>query len=162
MPNTKFSDFPDAIAVNGLEKIAGLQGAANTNFQLSFLKTFIKGYKEYRARLNQSATADPNVPYLFTNEISAGTGSTDPAWVNISYQRLGVGLYNLRLRYGASAIITGSTVDISFSDAKVRCGSFASGSDVTSAYIDFPFNSYNIAGALADSVISFTNVYLKI
>ena len=117
---------------------------------------------EYRARLAQSGTSAPSVQKLFVDGITVGTNpNANPDDIIISYEYTGVGEFAVRISYGSGVSLNATDFDVSFSDAKIRASSFASGVDGFSDYLLFNFKSYNTSGTLANGVILFSNIYIK-
>jgi hypothetical protein len=115
-----------------------------------------KGYKEYRVRLAQSGTSNPTKQKIYIDEI------TD-ANTTVYLTRNATGTYQI------SIVSTNSVydnivdkVDISFSDNKIKNGAYSYSSSVGDYENYFTFYTYNASNALADGLITFTNIYIRV
>jgi len=117
----------------------------------------------YNARLSQASTSAPSVVREFYNTLTSGSPG-DTGYIGVSWIRNSTGEYKVRIRSNIDAnvlVTNGYSYAVSFSDAKVRLVSYTNGNDGTYYYTEFTFRSYNIAGTLADDVISFTNILIQ-
>lgn len=129
---------------------------------LQQVKDLLMPYKEYRARLAQSGTSAPSVQKVYVDDITVGTNpNANPNDITLSYVYGAVGNFYLRIRYGSGVTLNPDNFDVSFSDAKIRAASFASGSDGFSAFLTFEFKSYDLTGTIANGVILVSNIYVR-
>lgn len=120
-----------------------------------------KGYLDYRVRLFQSLTGNPSVQYTFINELNAANFG-DPTYRRVSFSRTGVGLYLVTITTTTGFPTASSKVDLSFSDGKCNILSNSSSDNGTNAFCEFAFETRNSSGVLADSIIVWTNCYIRL
>lgn len=77
--DTKFSEFPSATVLNGVEQLVGLQGGLNKKASLSLIREFIRGCKEYYAIASKSGAV-----ITVTHEDKSDFGATTFALANPS------------------------------------------------------------------------------
>jgi hypothetical protein len=123
--------------------------------------SYDKHYYDYRVRLYQSGTTAPSVQKEFVNEIDSAneySGGT-----RTEYLRIGVGQYSLTIFSVQNKFnLIGYNTDISFSDRKITNGSYLNGSNGNIYYNTFYFNTYDSSNTLADGIITFTNLYIRV
>ena len=119
-------------------------------------------YVEYRARLAQSGTSAPSVQTTFIDQVTVGADDTNPLYRRVSYSYIGVGQFSVTITTLDANPLSPSTVDVSFSDAKIRQTGFSQSSNGTYSFAVFTFSSYDLTGTAANGVISFSNIYVRI
>jgi hypothetical protein len=120
----------------------------------------VNGSLQYRVRLFQSGASAPTVQIQFLNTFNLGDPNTDPTAQGILLNRLGVGSYRLSVSCNTANELLDVKFDLSFSDAKIRQTGFGNSTTGIIRTNTFDFKSYNLAGAEADGIITFTNLYL--
>lgn len=139
------------------------QGPGLWTYELMNPTLYSPTFLDFRKRIFQGGTTAPSFQATFIDELTnTSVPNTDPLYRDVVLLRSGVGTYSARIRTKNGVSTNSSKVDISFSDAKVKCTGFSSGGDGTYSYVDFTFESKNDAGALADDIITFTNIYIRI
>lgn len=125
--------------------------------------TYDKGYIEFRSRLAQSGTSAPSKQITFIDEITNDLVSpTDPLFKSLSFTREGTGNFRFIITSNEANPINPNNCDVSFSDGKIRAIGTSSSVSSPFQFAVFTFNSYQPDGTLADSVISFSNIYVRV
>jgi len=122
-------------------------------------------YKEYTVRLYQAGTTAISPQDVYIDDLSVENEySNDPLRRFVTYERSGVGIYSVKVKYlnGSASAIDANKLTISFSDRKVEVYQKSSGGDGTYSYAEFGIKSYTPAGVLSDGMINWTNITLKL
>lgn len=157
--------IPDITIIAGDELLAACQDNENKKVTIDLIKDFIRPYREFRAKLWQAASPVFTVRTIpLQDELNNNLPSTDPLYMRVVFSRLGVGQFDVKLRYKlANTAVDIDKLEVSFSDNKVRVTGVNVGADGTSNYIQYLFSSYDTSWVEADLVMEqLTNIYVRL
>lgn len=119
-----------------------------------------KPYLEFRSRIIQSETGDPQLFAFYLDEFrNTSVPNTDRSYRDIVFGRVSTGLYRVRFRVPL-AVTAIQNLEVDFPGAKVKCtGSLVGTDGTTFNYYEIGFETRDDSGNLADG--QFPNAWFK-